>query len=206
MKRPVAILSILGGSLALVAVAVAFVVRGTGGDPEAGQALSLERQIQLEALQEMVPTSLEWWELMPADYVPEPQAYLFAVGPDADEMTSALEETPVVEAFDGQEISIPGYVVPLAGDETMITEFLLVPYFGACIHTPPPPANQIVYVKPKYPLLQEDSWDPVTVVGTLSVQGQTSDFGAASYAMNGALLTPFERPDASAQEAVSASR
>ena len=64
-----------------------------------------------------------------------------------------------------------------------------------------------MYVKPKYPLLQEEAWDPVTVVGVLSVQGQTSDFGAASYAMDGALLTPFDPAEASAREGVtSASR
>ncbi len=43
-------------------------------------------------------------------------------------------------------MQIGGYVVPLAFDGGRISEFLLVPFVGACIHVPPPPANQIVYV------------------------------------------------------------
>ncbi len=54
---------------------------------------------------------------------------------------------PVVAALDGQRVQIGGYVVPLDFDATTVKEFLLVPFVGACIHVPPPPANQIVYVK-----------------------------------------------------------
>ncbi len=49
--------------------------------------------------------------------------------------------------LDGTKVRMPGYMLPLEFDDTRITEFLLVPYFGACIHYPPPPSNQIVHVK-----------------------------------------------------------
>ena len=88
-----------------------------------------------------------------------------------------------------------GYVVPLTSDERAISEFLLVPFLGACIHVPPPPANQIVYVTPTYPLPHDDSYGVVSVVGTLQVQGRTSEFGAAGYEMEGALLTPFDEDE-----------
>ena len=50
-------------------------------------------------------------------------------------------------SLDGKRVQIGGYVVPLDFDATRVKEFLLVPFVGACIHVPPPPPNQIVYVK-----------------------------------------------------------
>jgi len=53
----------------------------------------------------------------------------------------------VVSDLDGMNVRIPGYIVPLDfSAEAKHTEFLLVPYFGACLHTPPPPPNQIIFV------------------------------------------------------------
>ena len=51
------------------------------------------------------------------------------------------------EDLNGQQVRMPGYVLPLEFSGTKITEFLLVPWVGACIHTSPPPPNQIVNVK-----------------------------------------------------------
>jgi hypothetical protein len=56
-------------------------------------------------------------------------------------------QTSIVEELSGQRVRIPGYLLPLEISGTKVTEFLLVPYFGACIHTPPPPPNQIIHVK-----------------------------------------------------------
>ena len=63
------------------------------------------------------------------------------------EAQAMLDEAPTVESLDGETVRIPGFVLPLEFDETSIKEFLLVPYFGACIHTPPPPANQVIHGK-----------------------------------------------------------
>ena len=52
----------------------------------------------------------------------------------------------VVDDLDGRYVLLPGYVVPLEFSDSRIIEFLLVPWVGACIHKPPPPANQIVHV------------------------------------------------------------
>lgn len=62
------------------------------------------------------------------------------------EMSQLQPDAPVVDTFDGKRVKIPGFVVPLEGTPELTTEFLLVPYFGACIHVPPPASNQIVYV------------------------------------------------------------
>ncbi len=71
-------------------------------------------------------------------------------------------------ALDGQAIRIPGYVLPLEITGKRVTEFLLVPWVGACIHTPPPPPNQIVYVKTDTPFEVTTLFAPVWVTGRLA--------------------------------------
>ena len=75
---------------------------------------------------------------------------LAARGPldvDAAAQSGAAARRPWSQSLDGKRVHIGGYVVPLDFDATRVKEFLLVPFVGACIHVPPPPANQIVYVK-----------------------------------------------------------
>ena len=165
-------------------------------DPEAGVPLKLAEQVTVGAFQKMSPTVLAWQSLMPADYEPTYQEFPWMMeGDSVEAMEQTLQETPLVETLDGQEVKVSGYVVPLDGDEKAITEFLLVPFLGACTHVPPPPANQIVYVKPKYPLLMEESWGVVSVVGELSAEGRTSEYGAVGYEMTEALLAEFDESE-----------
>jgi hypothetical protein len=70
--------------------------------------------------------------------------------------------------LDGQTVRMPGYILPLEFSGKDITEFLLVPYVGACIHTPPPPPNQIVHVKTDKPVSNVTVFSPVWVTGKLS--------------------------------------
>ncbi len=72
--------------------------------------------------------------------------------------------------LDGKNVKIGGYVVPLDFTATKVTEFLLVPFVGACIHVPPPPANQIVYVKAKNGFTVKGEFDPVYVTGKMSAK------------------------------------
>lgn len=103
---------------------------------------------------------------------------------------SALDFMPqlgtfdVVEALDGARVRIPGYVLPFEFSESgKISEFLLVPYFGACIHTPPPPPNQIVYVKAKTPIALSDQWEAIWAVGVLRAKSNMNDLGNAAYTL-----------------------
>ena len=82
---------------------------------------------------------------------------------------SSAGPVPVVEALAGKRVHIGGYIVPLDFDATRITDFLLVPFVGACIHVPPPPANQIIYVKVAQGFDVKGTFDPVWVTGTLNV-------------------------------------
>ena len=71
----------------------------------------------------------------------------------------------------GKPIKIPVYAVPIEGDGgfDFITEFLLVPVFGMCIHVPPPPPNQVILVKMKEPVPFEMLLDAIWINGVLEV-------------------------------------
>ena len=94
--------------------------------------------------------------------------------------------------LNGSKVKIPGFVIPLEGDENMITEFLLVPYFGACIHVPPPPPNQIIYVKfPKGAPIQQ-LWDVIYLVGTLKTETITHDLAQTGYLIEGVAIEEYD--------------
>ncbi len=90
---------------------------------------------------------------------------------------------PVVADLNGKRVRLGGYVVPLDFDATKVTEFLLVPFVGACIHVPPPPANQIVYVKAPQGITIKGQFDPVYVTGTLSTEGQFTGLADTGYSL-----------------------
>ncbi|HXF17389.1 MAG TPA: DUF3299 domain-containing protein [Burkholderiales bacterium] len=69
--------------------------------------------------------------------------------------------------LNGQVVRLPGYLLPLEFSGKMVSEFLLVPWVGACIHTPPPPPNQIVHVTPERPVAMTGVFEPVWVTGPL---------------------------------------
>ena len=81
-------------------------------------------------------------------------------------------------------IKIPGFIVPLDfSSEKEIKNFFLVPYFGACIHVPPPPPNQIIYVSSEKPFQLKNLYDPYWISGTLKTTSVTNDMAVAAYSM-----------------------
>ena len=80
----------------------------------------------------------------------------------------AVHNATLVDALDGRDVEIPGYALPLEYAGTEISEFLLVPYVGACIHVPPPPLNQIVHVRFPEGFESEGLFTPVLVAGRIS--------------------------------------
>jgi len=94
----------------------------------------------------------------------------------------------LVNALDGQRIKIGGYVVALDFDATRISEFLLVPFVGACIHVPPPPANQIVYVKTDKPFEMKAQFTPVWVTGTIRADVAFTGLADAGYTMTDTVI------------------
>lgn len=107
-------------------------------------------------------------------------------------LPAASQKTPVMQ-LSGKRVSIPGFMVPLEDDLDNVTEFLLVPYAGACIHVPPPPPNQIVYVKMNSNTkVQVTFTDPILVTGTLHISTVQSPYGAVSYDLSGESVVPYQ--------------
>jgi uncharacterized protein len=94
---------------------------------------------------------------------------------------AASEPVPVVEALNGKRVQIGGYIVPLDFDATTVKEFLLVPFVGACVHVPPPPANQIIYVKTDKGIEVGKVFDPIYVTGTMTVSFTSTGLADAGY-------------------------
>ena len=108
------------------------------------------------------------------------------------EFVTAGRSAPVVGELDGQTVKLPGFIVPLDFEGQEVTEFLLVPYFGACIHVPPPPANQIVYVKSPDAYELGGLFDAVWVTGTLKTQAHLNDVGDAGYTLEASTIEAYE--------------
>lgn len=106
----------------------------------------------------------------------------------------------VVGALDGQLVRMPGYALPLEFTEGGVREFLLVPYIGACIHVPPPPPNQIVFVQLDRDFVANDLYTPVWVTGRIKVQQASRALSyvdgqadiATGYTLDGVLVEPYE--------------
>ncbi len=148
-------------------------------------------------------TVIDWEALMPPDFAMDgllesqgDLASLDDLDPQAgrllDEMMAALRSAPVVPAMDGRMVRLPGFVVPLEGEGQTVTTFFLVPYFGACIHTPPPPSNQIVYVSFEPGTRLENLYDAVWVTGKLRVQDFSHELAAAGYTLEAYRVEPYE--------------
>ena len=130
-------------------------------------------------------------------------------GFDIDELEKQLDEiqaeldrrdTMVNRELEGKVVRIPGYALPLELTEGGVTEFLLVPYVGACIHTPPPPPNQMVFVTLRDEYEVQNLYDPVWITGQLQVEQAsrslsfvdgTSDV-ATGYVLSGVAIEPYE--------------
>ena len=100
-----------------------------------------------------------------------------------DRYQQALVSTNIIKDLNGRDVRIPGFVVPVEFDEEIITEFFLVPYFGACIHSPPPPPNQIIYVQAAKGLKLETLYDPFWISGKLSTTLVENFMATAAYSL-----------------------
>ncbi|MFW6413131.1 MAG: DUF3299 domain-containing protein [Oceanicaulis sp.] len=99
----------------------------------------------------------------------------------------------VVEELDGRRVRIGGYVLPFdfTGSRE-INRFLLVPYVGACIHVPPPPPNQLVYVTTEEPIVVDGLWDPVFAEGIMRTTRNDNELGDTAYTLELIELKPYE--------------
>ena len=146
---------------------------------------------------------VSWDDLTPKDWDPLKQFREMNFGalsdsdPKAIAMLQRMRETwdnaPTNIAMEGQNVRIAGYLVPLDETKDGLIQFLLVPYFGACIHTPPPPSNQIIEVRPKQPSKGYRPMDTVWVSGTLRTLRSETYMGTSSYRMDALRVEPYVR-------------
>ncbi|WP_068829051.1 DUF3299 domain-containing protein [Pseudomonas sp. BMS12] len=149
------------------------------------------------------PRELTWSELIPADAPPQEaqQAPMHDLSQLADalaaESAPAAQQqspaAPVVQSLDQAQVKLPGYIVPLdVTEEGRVTEFLFVPYFGACIHVPPPPSNQIVHVTSELGVLLDALYQPFWIEGPIRVEASSSELAEAGYSMAAEKIYPYE--------------
>ena len=173
--------------------------------PTASGSAGAGRTAQSVAPGTAAPRTIGWEALVPADWDPmkDLKGLNLSILSDADpRATAALaklrevwDNAPINPAVVGQTVRLPGYLVPLEETKDGLKEFLLVPYFGACIHSPPPPANQIVHVLPKAPAKGLRSMDTVWVTGVLTGTRTDSYMGMSGYRIEATQVTPYaERP------------
>lgn len=96
-----------------------------------------------------------------------------------------------LQALNGKMVRIPGFMVPLEDDQSVVTEFLLVPSPSACIHVPPPPANQMVHVRMSGQKTKI-SYGPIWLQGRLRIAEINGPYGKSSFEINGEFTEPFQ--------------
>ena len=119
-----------------------------------------------------------------------------ALAEDAPAARQQAPHAPVVGALDGKTVRLPGYIVPLeVNEDGRTTDFLLVPYYGACIHVPPPPSNQIVHVTSERGVKVEELYQPYWIEGPMQVKPSTSELAEAGYQMAAQTIDVYELPE-----------
>lgn len=177
-----------------------------------GDTLKKEKSVPLSSNEPY--KKLNWEELTPADWDPlkplkgldldklkdsDPRARdaLIAVG-------EAWKNAPIIPALNGQRVKIAGFVVPLDVNKKKVKEFLLVPYFGACIHVPPPPSNQVVHAfNAKIDNKQENEvlksaaliQGPITITGILETVSSNTSMGSAGYKIQVETIEEYKEPE-----------
>lgn len=154
---------------------------------------NVESVLDIPVYTESGAREIGWEDLMPegeeerlAQLYQQQMAMLYSTAPveegsAADQMVQIGTFNTVPE-LDGLKVRIPGYTVPFDfSADAQVTEFLLVPYFGACLHAPPPPPNQTLYVRTETPIRIQDLAQAVWIEGTLNTETATSELADAAY-------------------------
>ncbi len=152
------------------------------------------------------PKTIVWTDLLPegepfvmplnaATDFPDVKATPFASSETGGGGDMEIPFTPLPasgrQELANQFVKLAGYMTPLNVVEGKTRTFLLVPYVGACIHVPAPPANQIVLVESKKPIEVRKMWEPFQAVGTLNVETLSTQLADVSYSMDLSRIEPY---------------
>ncbi len=132
---------------------------------------------------------IDWDELLPSDararFAAAPPAVVHDYISEGGMAAQQVMDFSINKTLEGSNIKIPGFVVPLdVGKDGLVTEFFLVPYFGACIHVPPPPPNQIVYVRMAKGVALDSIYEAYWITGRMKTTNKTTRLGAAAYQLD----------------------
>ena len=146
---------------------------------------------------------IQWESLIPKGWDPASQfksldlANLKDSDPRAMEALQTLrtvwDNAPAEPSITGRKIRIPGFMIPLDRVGESVKSFLLVPYFGACIHSPPPPSNQMILVVPAKPVKGFISMSPVWVNGVMTIDRSDSPWGKAAYVLKATKVEAYRQ-------------
>ncbi|MGR5269064.1 DUF3299 domain-containing protein [Vibrio astriarenae] len=136
-------------------------------------------------------TDLTWTELIPEheheryNLIMEAQsASMMMIDHNSDLAAKQIKFGSTREDLIDTNIRIQGFIIPLEGDFTLLREFLLVPFIGACIHVPPPPPNQMIYVKSEKGIAAQELWAGVAVTGTIKAETIDNELATIGYSMD----------------------
>ena len=140
------------------------------------------------------PLILNWSDLVPSDGGIDMDA-LRALGVvQHGQLTTPFDQelgAEVTDAYNGRLVQIPGFLVPLRFDNLAVTEGLLVPYVGACIHVPPPPPNQLIFVTAQTPYESQEIFEPVWVSGTFGTNAAQTMLAEVGYEIVAQRIDPY---------------
>ena len=136
---------------------------------------------------------LQWNDLLPAGETAIPPSLRALIDHDGPDLSSQQPaSTGVRTDWNGRIVRLPGFIVPIDFEGTAVTAFILVPYVGACIHVPPPPANQLVFVTTEDPYDSKGLYSPVKVTGMFGVSAISTHLAQIGYALSAEKIEPFE--------------
>ena len=138
--------------------------------------------------------ALEWRDLLPEDDTSLP-GNLQGILPH-DQSSMAARQPPstgIRTDWTGKIVQLSGFIVPLDHDGTGVTAFILVPYVGACVHVPPPPANQLVFVTTGTPYESSGMFEPVTVTGMFGTASRSTQLAEIGYALSAEDIRSFRQ-------------
>lgn len=131
---------------------------------------------------------LDWKELLPeaerAHFSPTAPPPVHDARGEGGPPAIQAQDFNVNKSLDGATVRLPGFIVPLDAQHSGLSEFLLVPYFGSCIHVPPPPPNQIVYVHTSNRAAVDSIYDAYWITGKLHLQNKATRLGATAYELS----------------------
>ena len=134
---------------------------------------------------------LSWADLMPEGQPFIPESLFGIIDHDTAPLYSQQPASSGVRTdWNGQTVKIPGYVLPIDFEGTGVKVFILVPYVGACVHVPPPPANQLVLVTAETPYQSNGLFEAVNVTGLFGTTSTSTELADVGYALAAERIEP----------------